>query len=120
MKSCGPPRLRKQADPAAQVEPDWNRRAGEPPRVTEEVTVTVTARKREKKPSQSVPLSVLAYIRNRSVESIEDVSANVADLGPEPRSRPEPDRDARRVGRPDRARPAGGQRAGRRLSVNER
>ena len=36
-------------------------------------------------------------------------------LGAEPRSRPEPSRDARRLGRPDRARPARGQGAGRRL-----
>ena len=37
-------------------------------------------------------------------------------LGPEPRSRPEPDRDAGRIGGPDRARSAGCQGTGRRLS----
>ena len=64
--------------------------AGDPPHFAEEVTVTVTARKREED-LQSVPFSVVAptqrALRNRGAESIEDVSANVAgfsvqNLGP--------------------------------------
>ena len=62
----------------------------EPLEFTEEVTVTVTARKREEN-LQAVPFSVVAptqqALRNRGAESIEDVSANVAgfsvqNLGP--------------------------------------
>ena len=62
----------------------------ESPQFTEEVTVRVTARKREEN-LQSVPFSIVAptqqVLRNRGAESIEDVSANVAgfsvqNLGP--------------------------------------
>ena len=62
----------------------------ETPQFTEEVTVQVTARKREEN-LQSVPFSVVAHtqqvLRNRGTDSIEDVSANVAgfsvqNLGP--------------------------------------
>ena len=62
----------------------------EPPQFTEEVTVRVTARKREEN-LQSVPFSIVAptqqVIRNRGADSLEDVSANVAgfsvqNLGP--------------------------------------
>ena len=62
----------------------------EPPRFTEEVAVTVTARKREED-LQSVPFSIVAptqqALRNRGARGIEDVSANVAgfsvqNLGP--------------------------------------
>jgi outer membrane receptor protein involved in Fe transport len=80
----------------------------DPPRFTEQVSVTVTARKREEN-LQAVPFSVVAptqqTLRNRGAESIED----------EPRPRTEPDRDARRLRRPDRPRPAGCQGAGRGL-----
>ena len=74
---------------AGQAEPAMAE-ADEPPRFTEEVTVTVTARKREEN-LQSVPFSVVAptqqALRNRGAASIEDVSANVAgfsvqNLGP--------------------------------------
>ena len=67
-----------------QPEPD------EVPQFAEEVTVRVTARKREEN-LQSVPFSMVAptqqTLRNRGAESIEDVSANVAgfsvqNLGP--------------------------------------
>ena len=60
------------------------------PQFTEEVTVRVTARRREEN-LQSVPFSMVAptqqVLRNRGAESIEDVSANVAgfsvqNLGP--------------------------------------
>ena len=62
----------------------------ESPQFTEEVTVRLTARKREEN-LQSVPFSIVAptqqVLRNRGAESIEDVSANVAgfsvqNLGP--------------------------------------
>ena len=62
----------------------------EAPQFTEEVTVRVTARKREEN-LQSVPFSIVAptqqVLRNRGAESLEDVSANVAgfsiqNLGP--------------------------------------
>ena len=62
----------------------------EPPQFTEEVTVQVTARKREEN-LQSVPFSIVAptqqALRNRGADSLEDVSANVAgfsiqNLGP--------------------------------------
>ena len=62
----------------------------EPPQFTEEVTVRVTARKREEN-LQSVPFSIVAptqqVLRNRGADSLEDVSANVAgfsiqNLGP--------------------------------------
>ena len=62
----------------------------EAPQFAEEVTVRVTARKREEN-LQSVPFSMVAptqqTLRNRGAESIEDVSANVAgfsvqNLGP--------------------------------------
>ena len=62
----------------------------QPLQFAEEVTVRVTARKREEN-LQSVPFSVVAptqqTLRNRGAESIEDVSANVAgfsvqNLGP--------------------------------------
>ena len=61
-----------------------------PPQFTEEISVTVTARKREEN-LQSVPFSVVAptqrALRSRGAESLEDVSANVAgfsvqNLGP--------------------------------------
>ncbi len=79
----------QETDSATQVEPA-EVEAGQPPHFTEEVTVTVTARKREEN-LQSVPFSVVAptqqALRNRGAESIEDVSANVAgfsvqNLGP--------------------------------------
>ena len=91
--------------------------AAQTPVVGEEITVT--ARKREET-LQDVPFSVAApteeVLRDRGVESIEGVAANVAgftvqNLGPGP----EPGRHARRLLRPDRARPAGRQGAGRRL-----
>ena len=62
----------------------------EAPQFTEEVTVRVTARKREEN-LQSVPFSMVAptqqVLRNRGAESIEDISVNVAgfsvqNLGP--------------------------------------
>ena len=62
----------------------------ETPQFTEEVTVRVTARKREEN-LQAVPFSIVAptqqALRNRGAESLEDVSANVAgfsiqNLGP--------------------------------------
>ena len=62
----------------------------ETPQFTEEVTVRVTARKREEN-LQSVPFSIVAptqqMLRNRGAASLEDVSANVAgfsvqNLGP--------------------------------------
>ena len=62
----------------------------EPPQFTEEISVTVTARKREED-LQSVPFSVVAptqqALRNRGARGLEDVSANVAgfsvqNLGP--------------------------------------
>ena len=64
--------------------------ADDAPQFAEEVTVTVTARKREEN-VQAVPFSVAApsgqALRNRGAETIEDVSANVAgfsvqNLGP--------------------------------------
>ena len=73
-----------QAGQAGQAEQE------EPPEFTEEITVRVTARKREEN-LQSVPFSVVAptqqVLRNRGAESIEDVSASVAgfsvqNLGP--------------------------------------
>ena len=79
----------QETDSATQVEPA-EVEAGQPPHFTEEVTVTVTARKREEN-LQSVPFSVVAptqqALRNRGAETIEDVSANVAgfsvqNLGP--------------------------------------
>ena len=63
---------------------------GDPPQFTEEISVTVTARKREED-LQSVPFSVVAptgpALRNRGARGLEDVSANVAgfsvqNLGP--------------------------------------
>ena len=67
-----------------------------------------------------VPFSVAAptedELRQRGVDDIEGVAANVAGFTrAEPRPRPEPGRHARRLRRPDRARPAGRQGAGRRL-----
>ena len=62
----------------------------EAPQFTEEVTVRVTARKREEN-LQSVPFSIVAptqqVLRNRGAASLEDVAANVAgfsiqNLGP--------------------------------------
>ncbi len=62
----------------------------ETPQFAEEVTVQVTARKREEN-LQSVPFSIVAptqqTLRNRGAETIEDISANVAgfsvqNLGP--------------------------------------
>ena len=62
----------------------------EPPQFTEEISVTVTARKREEN-LQSVPFSIVAptqqALRSRGARSLEDVSANVAgfsvqNLGP--------------------------------------
>ena len=64
--------------------------SGELPQFAEEVTVRVTARKREEN-LQSVPFSMVAptqqTLRSRGAESIEDVAANVAgfsvqNLGP--------------------------------------
>ena len=63
---------------------------GDPLQFTEEISVTVTARKREED-LQSVPFSVVAptgqALRNRGARGLEDVSANVAgfsvqNLGP--------------------------------------
>ena len=71
----------------AQQQPDEDEEA---PQFTEEVTVRVTARKREEN-LQSVPFSIVAptqqALRNRGAEGLEDVSANVAgfsiqNLGP--------------------------------------
>ncbi len=76
--------------PAQTAEPQEQAEADDAPQFVEEVTVTVTARKREEN-LQSVPFSVVApsgqALRNRSAETIEDVSANVAgfsvqNLGP--------------------------------------
>ena len=62
----------------------------EPPQFSEEISVTVTARKREED-LQSVPFSIVAptqqALRSRGARSLEDVSANVAgfsvqNLGP--------------------------------------
>ena len=62
----------------------------DPPQFTEEISVTVTARKREED-LQSVPFSIVAptqrALRSRGARSLEDVSANVAgfsvqNLGP--------------------------------------
>ncbi len=75
--------------PAAAQE-DEQPESGEVPEFAEEVTVRVTARKREEN-LQSVPFSMAAptqqTLRNRGARSIEDVSANVAgfsvqNLGP--------------------------------------
>ncbi len=75
--------------PAAAQE-DEQPESGEVPQFAEEVTVRVTARKREEN-LQSVPFSMVAptqqTLRSRGAESIEDVSANVAgfsvqNLGP--------------------------------------
>ena len=83
------PASAQEAELAGQVE-QAEVEAGEPPHFAEEVTVTVTARKREEN-LQSVPFSVVApteqALRNRGAESIEDISANVAgfsvqNLGP--------------------------------------
>ncbi len=74
----------------AMAQQDDQQESDEPPQFTEEVTVRVTARKREEN-LQSVPFSMVAptqqVLRNRGAESIEDVSANVAgfsvqNLGP--------------------------------------
>ena len=71
----------------AQQQPDEDE---DTPQFTEEVTVRVTARKREEN-LQSVPFSIVAptqqALRNRGAEGLEDVSANVAgfsiqNLGP--------------------------------------
>ena len=71
----------------AQQQPDEDE---DTPQFTEEVTVRVTARKREEN-LQSVPFSIVAptqqVLRNRGAEGLEDVSANVAgfsiqNLGP--------------------------------------
>ena len=61
---------------------------------------------------QDVPFSVAApdrgELRRRGVEDLEGVAANVGRLHrAEPRTRPEPGRDPRRLRGPDRARPAG-------------
>ena len=74
----------------ATAQQDEQPESDEVPQFTEEVTVRVTARKREEN-LQSVPFSIVAptqqVLRNRGAESIEDVSANVAgfsvqNLGP--------------------------------------
>ena len=78
----------QEAESAGQVEQS-EVEAGEAPHFAEEVTVAVTARKREEN-LQSVPFSVVApteALRNRGAESIQDISANVAgfsvqNLGP--------------------------------------
>ena len=78
------------ARPEAPAQPDEPAEGDDQPQFVEEVTVTVTARKREEN-LQAVPFSVVApseqALRNRGAESIEDVSANVAgfsvqNLGP--------------------------------------
>ncbi len=75
---------------AQPTEPPDQPEAEDAPQFAEEVTVTVTARKREEN-VQAVPFSVAApsgqALRNRGAETIEDVSANVAgfsvqNLGP--------------------------------------
>jgi len=70
----------QEAESAGQVEQS-EVEAGEAPHFAEEVTVAVTARKREEN-LQSVPFSVVApteqALRNRGAESIQDISANVA------------------------------------------
>ena len=85
--------------------------------LTEEITVTATKREQM---LLDVPFSVAApteeVLRDRGVEDIEGVAANVGgftvqNLGPGP----EPGCDSRRVCRPDRARSAGSEGAGRRL-----
>ncbi len=77
------------AQPAA-AQQDEQPESDEAPQFAEEVTVRVTARKREEN-LQSVPFSMVAptqqTLRSRGAESIEDVSANVAgfsvqNLGP--------------------------------------
>ena len=77
-------------DPAQGQDLDDQGEIEDPPRFTEQVSVTVTARKREEN-LQAVPFSVVAptqqTLRNRGAESIEDVAANVAgfsvqNLGP--------------------------------------
>ena len=82
-----PAQQNRQAGQAGQAE---QAEQEEPPEFTEEITVRVTARKREEN-LQSVPFSVVAptqqVLRNRGAESIEDVSASVAgfsvqNLGP--------------------------------------
>ena len=85
--------------------------------LSEEVTVTATKREET---VLDVPFSVAApteeVLRARGVEDIEGVAANVGGLHrAEPRPRPEPGGDARRLRRPDRPRPAGREGAGRRL-----
>ena len=79
-----------QQDSADEQLADTEAEQAEPLEFAEEVTVTVTARKREEN-LQAVPFSVVAptqqALRNRGAESIEDVSANVAgfsvqNLGP--------------------------------------
>ncbi len=74
----------------ATAQQDDQPESDETPQFTEEITVQVTARKREES-LQSVPFSVVAHtqqvLRNRGADSIEDVSANVAgfsvqNLGP--------------------------------------
>ena len=79
-----------QSSQAAQAAQAEEAAQEEPPQFTEEVTVRVTARKREEN-LQAVPFSIVAptqqVLRNRGVDSIEDVSANVAgfsvqNLGP--------------------------------------
>ena len=83
------PASAQEAESAGQVEQS-EVEAGEAPHFAEEVTVTVTARKREEN-LQWVPFSVVApteqALRNRGTESIQDISANVAgfsvqNLGP--------------------------------------
>ncbi len=85
-----------------------------------EEEVTVTARKLGEETVQDVPISVAApseeQLRNRGAQTTRGRRRQRRRLhGAEPRSRPEPGGDARRLRGPDRARPAGRQGAGRRL-----
>ena len=91
----------------------------DPPQFTEEISVTVTARKREED-LQSVPFSIVAptqrALRSRGARSLEDVSANVAGFSVQNLGPGQSQIAMRRgVRGPGRARPAGRQGAGRRL-----
>ena len=102
--------------PASAQEADAE--AGEPPQFTEEVTVT--ARKREEN-LQSVPFSMVAptqqALRNRGAASLEDVAANVAGFSVQNLGPGQSQIAMRGVSAgPDRARSAGRQGTGRRLS----
>ena len=108
--------------PAAAQEPappaDQEEETGEEPqeKVTEEITVTARCARRRSRTCRS-------RWRRRARSSCASAAPNhrghrATTSGlhrAEPRPRPEPGRDARRLRRPDRARPAGRQGAGRRL-----